>query len=1859
MSATDQEHEAAAATTEDIKTDDVVPTKILVRSVSMATGKEILLANGYTSPVKAEGNQSLDALSPSSEHSAASFDSSPSIAAIERALSNAPGVTTERPDFGDDVKSVSPLSSMASTPVSTPASTSVPPQPRSTPVLERSRTASELLTMRQKEFQSARGANDKTYSNSTAPSFEVESVLLPADAITEVEVEKTMHTVFAVEVRLHGGLQWIIKKRYSDFRELHERLKRTNASVKQLHFPKRHVFRNRHQSVIEQRRSELEKYINEVLEIRPLIRLPLFNFLEVYVHMESYERKLQRHKKELESERMKNLLDSHTLEDLSAAFKRLCSSKFVYHSSAPADSTNTSEATSSSGGTTVTNSSTAPASNSSATGGPTSPGATSPIKETPTPKRKASEEKQVTGANGTSVMPTPTAGSLIYLSRASFRRDVLGVFPDIPSSFAMRFMKAVSDRQGADINMDEFLRAVAILKCGTMDDKLRFVFNMCDLDHTGKVQSTGLSNFLVSLHGRQVLDRLEYRHILNEGFEQGRARLDAESFAKIMVELEVTDLLVDWMNPFIEVLCETPDPQLLESQEEFNPAVQQKILASETQFSVKEVSTLQDAFNNYRVSSGGDTVDLEPLSSDFPLEMTDERFHRVFSSFGPRANGRDIDVFSFINVLAIACRGTNEEKANFAFKLFATIKDGTLISRDDLFAMFRLDLAQNPDLEELVNEFIDKYKIRSMSTKSLTASESILAPDSGAQTPSVSGSQLGRFVDSVMRECGQMRQIPGEDVVSALTLTREEFMAWAERQNYEMAALRIMREVVFVDLGLVPGSKEEELLVAKGCYKPYDPTTLVEDDTWYIIEKKWFDHWCKYVNLSTADTLSTASATSSTSSISELPGKTANGTKSAPHSNSNANNKEPPIVDADGNYVRPKCINNFVLLTGDRRDILKGGDEIKLGKHFVIIPEQLWMGLKLWYGGGPEIQRKVITKSNGSAIIDIWEEEKKKKAKKQNGDDDDDQGSASEEERSKRAQSLALPRRMRSGGSVGLTNLGNTCYMNSALQCLTNTQLLAEYFLSGMYLDDINRTSTLGLQGKLAEVYGKLAEDMWCAKQKAISPRNFKKTIAKFNEAFRGSDQQDSQELLAFLLSGLSEDLNRIQDKPYVEQPDSDGRFDSDLADEWWRNHLRREVSIIVALFTGQYKSLLTCSECGFKSARFEPFTFLQLPLPEPTHSTVTLLLVLSNGMAPMKVSVRLGISATVFDLKHELMKLCHSDFDLPHITETDIKLCEYTGSMILSFKADNRRIGQIRSIERLIAFQLEPLSAETIKATRNRRPSYVPPTTASIRIEEMEAEKAEQAKFYDSLVKGTLVEVRMRTQSQDYIPGVVVECPTASEAGESDREDEHDEDKSHRDLEQKLITVRLQRSDEEVQVTFGRMRPRQARLLYIPLLSRKLNYSALYFKNPFRPAPFGIPNLVRFCPELTTGYDLYKLVWLRVQRYVKGSEPTPWSKDEFESLSEHEVWSNRIDNVFKGLTSTCGFLLRRVENKGLTDSRSGWLTRSFGQIIPCTEEPLDIMEEEAIAIDWDLEIFQDRVNLEKMRQVESHSSVEKNEAIDKGPVPLKTCLDAFTSEEKISEGYCSSCRKHLEMTKKMEIWRLPPVMVIHLKRFQYTQTYRRKLGSLVEFPVHDLELASTVAPHVEVPERYPVKRSREESVKKVKEEEVTVEAEPEAAVKDESEGETDATKAATVADSDGSATADSSSSSPAETKPPIQNRIRRGYTNTNLEQSRCLETKYDLYGVVNHQGALGGGHYTAYAKNFLDDQWYFYDDERVRVVEESKVVSPSAYLLFYVRSDMEGVLVKDLYPQNSNKKITDEDIDRFVEEDDRRCRIM
>ena len=114
--------------------------------------------------------------------------------------------------------------------------------------------------------------------------------------------------------------------------------------------------------------------------------------------------------------------------------------------------------------------------------------------------------------------------------------------------------------------------------------------------------------------------------------------------------------------------------------------------------------------------------------------------------------------------------------------------------------------------------------------------------------------------------------------------------------------------------------------------------------------------------------------------------------------------------------------------------------------------------------------------------------------------------------------------------------------MNSAIQSLSNAVPLTRYFRTDAYKDEINRTNPLGMRGELATQFGRLIKKLWNGEGASVTPSAFKATLSTFAPQFTGYQQHDAQELLAFLLDGLHEDLNRVQEKPYIETIDYDGR---------------------------------------------------------------------------------------------------------------------------------------------------------------------------------------------------------------------------------------------------------------------------------------------------------------------------------------------------------------------------------------------------------------------------------------------------------------------------------------------------------------------------------------------------------------------------------------------------------------------------------------------------------------------------------------------------------------------------------------------
>lgn len=566
----------------------------------------------------------------------------------------------------------------------------------------------------------------------------------------------------------------------------------------------------------------------------------------------------------------------------------------------------------------------------------------------------------------------------------------------------------------------------------------------------------------------------------------------------------------------------------------------------------------------------------------------------------------------------------------------------------------------------------------------------------------------------------------------------------------------------------------------------------------------------------------------------------------------------------------------------------------------------------------------------------------------------------------------------------------------------------------------------------------------------ALTPKTFKESLGDLNEIFKGNDQHDAHELLAFLLEGLSEDLNRIVEKPYCENPDSDGRPDSELADIWWSNHLKREMSIIVALFTGQYKSLLTCRTCKYESARFEPFSFLQLPLPEDESLEATVTYYpLEDGASPIKYCVRVRNDGVLRDVLVGLAKVLYEDE-----MESDLVNGEVIPPSDATKSSDEE--------ESKHELYLQRASNMAMVVMREGYVSKLANGDWQIR----------DHQFKDS---GELPPLHVYELD-----------PVCDDIAQSDDGIMTDDESRARDEQPTFVTVCQRRSD---------------------LVSRD-------FLHPLSHRVFGIPLIIRL-NEIGSfsGAQIYDLVAKRLVgivpkdavRFLTGEAAESSKSDStiVNHVGETEL-SDLVDDghLSKNRTSTdmeqvaagpiprYGFRLRITTREGKKCGRCPWYECCIGCFVQDSELPAGIENGDCIAVDWHFAVdvatsgFGHRMNngdpifssppvVTRARaspvKIRHHNSCgmggKRSKGAHPGSVTLEACLDAFAKEEKIPEAYCSKCKEFRVQTKRMSLWRLPPVMIIHLKRFQFTTTMRRKLRDLVVFPTEGLDLSRILAP--------------------------------------------------------------------------------------------------------------------------------------------------------------------------------------------------
>ena len=587
-------------------------------------------------------------------------------------------------------------------------------------------------------------------------------------------------------------------------------------------------------------------------------------------------------------------------------------------------------------------------------------------------------------------------------------------------------------------------------------------------------------------------------------------------------------------------------------------------------------------------------------------------------------------------------------------------------------------------------------------------------------------------------------------------------------------------------------------------------------------------------------------------------------------------------------------------------------------------------------------------------------------------------------------------------GVVGLTNLGNTCFMNSMLQCLSNVAPLRGFFVSGDYEPELNTENPLGAEGLLAQSFASLLRLMWGNGASVVSPRNFKHVLGRFAPQFAGYGQQDSQELCNYVLDKLHEDVNRVRTKPYIENYEAkETEADDAVVAEVRRRHRLRNDSRIADLFEGFFKSTVVCPKCQRVSVTFDPFMSIAVPLSVADARKLAVTLRTYDGaLTTIRVSVPLS-----GNVKHLLAAVCEQA---------------------------NQTLSVPLSPERLVAVEVYNAKLQAV---------YQP---------------------------GSRLE---KLQNGDYI-FVCETAPPAENGGVAAAAVAEEGDA------QPLLVICVQR---------------------VP----PTGYGA---SNKF----MGLP-LIFALPRSTSGQELTDLVASKLRRYQRDPDAPPPSEADG-SAAEPDVpnggggailgsalhGGGPMDDDIHSPTAPKPPPARaaqwRLFHSTMATGSFGY--EALGAPVPLTDAPCEFatpgrgsstytsgssygssaasssdtsakLESRHIVIEWQSAAFNPRGCYERAK-VEADEAEkagigcgrtpvgERTPAASGNGVELKACLELFSREETLdaeNAWYCDRCKAHREATKKLQIWSLPAVLVVHLKRFSAQGMWRRKNDTPVDFP--------------------------------------------------------------------------------------------------------------------------------------------------------------------------------------------------------------
>nr|XP_058931108.1 ubiquitin carboxyl-terminal hydrolase 19 isoform X3 [Kogia breviceps] len=654
------------------------------------------------------------------------------------------------------------------------------------------------------------------------------------------------------------------------------------------------------------------------------------------------------------------------------------------------------------------------------------------------------------------------------------------------------------------------------------------------------------------------------------------------------------------------------------------------------------------------------------------------------------------------------------------------------------------------------------------------------------------------------------------------------------------------------------------------------------------------------------------------------------------------------------------------------------------------------------------------------------------------------------EEEEEEEKKVCLP------GFTGLVNLGNTCFMNSVIQSLSNTRELRDFFHDRSFEAEINYNNPLGTGGRLAIGFAVLLRALWKGTHHAFQPSKLKAIVASKASQFTGYAQHDAQEFMAFLLDGLHEDLNRIQNKPYTETVDSDGRPDEVVAEEAWQRHKMRNDSFIVDLFQGQYKSKLVCPVCAKVSITFDPFLYLPVPLPQKQKVLPVFYFAREPHSKPVKFLV--SISKENSSASEVLDSLSQS----VHVKPENLRLAEVIKNRFHRVFLPSHSLDTVSPSDMLLCFEL------------------LSPELAKERVVVLEVQQRPQV---PSIPISKCAACQRKQQSEDE---KLKRCTRCYRVGYCNQLCQKTHWPDHKGL------CRPENIGYPFLVSVPASRLTYARLAQ--LLEGYARYSVSVFQPPFQPGRMALESQGPGCNTLLSTSSLEagdndrdpvqppELQMVTSVAEGDAGVPRAWASPDRSSVPSTSGISSEMlaSGPIEVGSLPAGERVSRPEAavpgyQHPSEAMNSHTPQFFIYRIDASnreqrledkgDTPLELGDDCSLALVWrNNERLQEFVLVASKELECAEDPGSAGEAARAGHFTLDQCLNLFTRPEVLAPEeawYCPQCKQHREASKQLLLWRLPNVLIVQLKRFSFRSfIWRDKINDLVEFPVRNLDLS-------------------------------------------------------------------------------------------------------------------------------------------------------------------------------------------------------